>query len=257
MNQATDDSNAEDIFKATPPHTNASLVYSTPLSDGGNADLNAYLQPQQQTFNHPEAASNILTAIRTINKPQRQSGAQNSLPRGRSLTDFSKKPYNRPSNHLSNDLTRRCLFPTAPPPLTTAETASLFYQRTLSSSTPLTLSKVSGILDTPGAGRVQPSTTASSSTNDSEAKEATYHKRHREAEKQRRESLRLGFEQLKGLLPASMTVEEKSWSQVRLLEYGLEYIIDLKKRVDAKALENFKLLEVLRKFGEIEKEGER
>jgi hypothetical protein len=60
---------------------------------------------------------------------------------------------------------------------------------------------------------------------------------HREAEKQRRESLRSGFEKLKDLLPASTIATDKNWSQTRLLETALDYIGELKKVSDAKARE--------------------
>ncbi|KAJ3028663.1 UNVERIFIED_CONTAM: hypothetical protein HDU68_001146 [Siphonaria sp. JEL0065] len=79
---------------------------------------------------------------------------------------------------------------------------------------------------------------------------------HREAEKQRRVSLRIGFDKLKELLPASMTEGEKSWSQTRLLEYGLEYIVELKKESEEKARENIKFKEVLRRFKDTEEKDE-
>ncbi|KAI9332060.1 hypothetical protein BDR26DRAFT_938088 [Obelidium mucronatum] len=69
---------------------------------------------------------------------------------------------------------------------------------------------------------------------------------HREAEKQRRESLRLGFEKLKDLLPTSAIGSDKSWSQTRLLETGLDYILELKREADEKMMENIKLRDALR-----------
>ncbi|KAJ3026421.1 UNVERIFIED_CONTAM: hypothetical protein HDU68_005690 [Siphonaria sp. JEL0065] len=70
---------------------------------------------------------------------------------------------------------------------------------------------------------------------------------HREAEKQRRESLRAGFEKLKDLLPASTLATDKNWSQTKLLESALDYISELKKVSEAKARENVQLNETLRK----------
>ncbi|KAJ3028665.1 UNVERIFIED_CONTAM: hypothetical protein HDU68_001148 [Siphonaria sp. JEL0065] len=70
---------------------------------------------------------------------------------------------------------------------------------------------------------------------------------HREAEKQRRELLRIGFEKLKDLLPASTVANDKNWSQTRLLETGLEYIVALQREADAKLAENVKLKDALRK----------
>ncbi|KAJ3025551.1 UNVERIFIED_CONTAM: hypothetical protein HDU68_007020 [Siphonaria sp. JEL0065] len=77
---------------------------------------------------------------------------------------------------------------------------------------------------------------------------------HREAEKQRRESLRTGFEKLKDLLPASTIATDKNWSQTRLLESALDYISELKKISDAKARENVKLKEALRKVVAVQQE---
>jgi hypothetical protein len=81
---------------------------------------------------------------------------------------------------------------------------------------------------------------------------------HREAEKQRRESLRIGFEKLKDLLPTSSTIgSDKSWSQTRLLETGLEYIVALQKEADAKLAENGKLKDALRKVVAAHAESEK
>ncbi|KAI9332061.1 hypothetical protein BDR26DRAFT_869588 [Obelidium mucronatum] len=70
---------------------------------------------------------------------------------------------------------------------------------------------------------------------------------HRDAEKQRRESLRIGFEKLKDLLPASTIGSDKNWSQTRLLETGLEYIAELKRSAEAGKRENEMLKQALRK----------
>ncbi|KAJ3025550.1 UNVERIFIED_CONTAM: hypothetical protein HDU68_007019 [Siphonaria sp. JEL0065] len=79
---------------------------------------------------------------------------------------------------------------------------------------------------------------------------------HREAEKQRRESLRNGFEKLKDLLPASTVGADKNWSQTRLLETGLEYIVALQREADTKLAENIKLKDALRKVVAIHTESE-
>jgi hypothetical protein len=70
---------------------------------------------------------------------------------------------------------------------------------------------------------------------------------HREAEKQRRESLRIGFEKLKDLLPDSIIESDKNWSHTRLLEQGLLYIFELKKEANAKLEENVRLKEAVRR----------
>ncbi|KAJ3028664.1 UNVERIFIED_CONTAM: hypothetical protein HDU68_001147 [Siphonaria sp. JEL0065] len=76
---------------------------------------------------------------------------------------------------------------------------------------------------------------------------------HREAEKQRRESLRIGFEKLKDLLPLSIIAAEKNWSQTKLLEQGLEYIAELKTEADAKMEENIRLKEAVRRVATAKK----
>ncbi|KAJ3002775.1 UNVERIFIED_CONTAM: hypothetical protein HDU68_006009, partial [Siphonaria sp. JEL0065] len=70
---------------------------------------------------------------------------------------------------------------------------------------------------------------------------------HREAERQRRVSLRTGFEELKNLLPASTIGNYKSWSHTRLLESGLEYIEHLQEEVRERDRQNRKLKDALRK----------
>ncbi|KAI9332059.1 hypothetical protein BDR26DRAFT_995729 [Obelidium mucronatum] len=75
--------------------------------------------------------------------------------------------------------------------------------------------------------------------------------RHRENERQRRDSLRRGFDKLKKVLPDSMAIGERSWSQPRLLEYGLEYIVELKRLSAEKAEENRKCKDILRQFADL------
>ncbi|KAI9339657.1 hypothetical protein BDR26DRAFT_862082 [Obelidium mucronatum] len=71
---------------------------------------------------------------------------------------------------------------------------------------------------------------------------------HREAEKQRRESLRTGFERLKDLLPPLVVGTDKIWSQAKLLESGLDYIEQLKEELVKKERENRKLKEAVRRI---------
>ncbi|KAI9340935.1 hypothetical protein BDR26DRAFT_861086 [Obelidium mucronatum] len=78
---------------------------------------------------------------------------------------------------------------------------------------------------------------------------------HREAERQRRISLRTGFEQLKELLPASTIGNYKSWSHTRLLESGLEYIEQLQEEIKVREKENRKLKDALRKVLIAHQEG--
>ncbi|KAI9339659.1 hypothetical protein BDR26DRAFT_862084 [Obelidium mucronatum] len=71
---------------------------------------------------------------------------------------------------------------------------------------------------------------------------------HREAEKQRRESLKVGFERLKELLPHTIVGTDKVWSQAKLLESGLDYIEQLKEELAKKERENRKLKEAVRRI---------
>ncbi|KAJ3004637.1 UNVERIFIED_CONTAM: hypothetical protein HDU68_004966, partial [Siphonaria sp. JEL0065] len=71
---------------------------------------------------------------------------------------------------------------------------------------------------------------------------------HRDAEKLRRESLRIGFEKLKDLLPAQTIGMNKSWSQAKLLESGLEYIERLKEESAKQERDQRKLKEAIRRL---------
>ncbi|KAI9340936.1 hypothetical protein BDR26DRAFT_343698 [Obelidium mucronatum] len=73
---------------------------------------------------------------------------------------------------------------------------------------------------------------------------------HRDAEKQRRDSLRTGFERLKELLPPATISANKTWSQTKLLESGVEYIERLLEEIREKDRDNRKLKEAVKKIVE-------
>ncbi|KAI9348469.1 hypothetical protein BDR26DRAFT_700536 [Obelidium mucronatum] len=83
---------------------------------------------------------------------------------------------------------------------------------------------------------------------DSAERQARGRRVHRDAEKQRRESLRIGFERLKELLPERIIGSQKNWSQTRLLESGLEYIQLLKLESAKQERDARKLKEVVRQL---------
>ncbi|KAI9339658.1 hypothetical protein BDR26DRAFT_862083 [Obelidium mucronatum] len=84
--------------------------------------------------------------------------------------------------------------------------------------------------------------------NDDDDREARGRRVHREAEKQRRESLKIGFERMKELLPPAVVGTDKTWSQAKLLEAGLEYIEQLKEELVKRERENRKLKEAVRRI---------
>ncbi|KAJ3059020.1 hypothetical protein HDU98_004956, partial [Podochytrium sp. JEL0797] len=71
---------------------------------------------------------------------------------------------------------------------------------------------------------------------------------HRAAEKQRRESLKSGFDKMKELLPGSILNDQRNWSQTRLLDSGLDYIQHLQEEKRVRDREIRRLNEVVRRL---------
>ncbi|KAJ3017678.1 UNVERIFIED_CONTAM: hypothetical protein HDU68_011527 [Siphonaria sp. JEL0065] len=155
--------------------------------------------------------------------------SQTLTEKSRSQARYAAAPYSRPNNRrISNPLI-------LPPPHPSFETATNY--------------RFLPFFNTEGEEENRDVTYSPNGNDDGDDdREERGRRIHREAEKQRRESLKIGFEKMKELLPPAVVGIDKSWSQSKLLEAGLEYIEQLQQVLLKCERENRKLKEAVRRI---------